>query len=523
MEKIVFVDEMRAIEKEADSKGLSYAQMMENAGVGLAEQIHRTFGREGERVVLALVGSGNNGGDALVALAYLANWGWSTRAYLVRPRGDTDPLVSRFLRAGGRFFGGVDDRDHECLRAWLGECVVLVDGVFGTGARLPLPQDAQQLLGFVQQVITRQDRKVHVVAVDCPSGVDCDQGMAAPEAIPAEITVTMAAVKAGLLSFPAVSLTGELRVASIGELDHLAAWKAVHRSLAAEADLCGLLPMRPPYAHKGSFGTALIVAGCKSYTGAVLLAGEGAYRAGAGLVNLAVPGSLHAAVAGHLPEATWVLLPEDEGMVAPAAAEVIMASLGRASALLVGPGLGAGDAPRGFVCALLQGNCALLPPCVFDADGLRHLASVDAWPEKLPAETILTPHLGEMAALTGLPLAEIQANRVRLAEQYAQAWGHVIVLKGANTVVAEPSGRTSVIPVATAALARAGTGDVLAGIIVGLRAQGMGAFDAAVVGAWIHAQAGLQAAQDLGTTASVLASDVLRKVPLAIAELNKDR
>jgi len=458
----------------------------------------------------------------LVALAYLAGWGWSTRAYLARPRGDADPLVSRFIQAGGQVFLGADDRDHERLGAWLGECYVLVDGVFGTGARLPLPQDAQQLLGFVQQFITQQGRIVHVVAVDCPSGVECDQGMAAPEVIPAEITVSMAAVKAGLLSFPAASLTGDLRIAKIGELSDLAAWKAVHRSLAAEADLRGLLPPRLPYAHKGSFGTALIVAGCKNYTGAVLLAGEGAYRVGAGLVSLAVPGSLHAAVAGHLPEATWILLPEEEGMVTPAAAGVIRASLGRVTALLVGPGLGAGDAPRGFIGGLLQENGAPLPPCVFDADGLRHLASVDAWQEKLPAETILTPHLGEMAALTGLPLSEIQANRVKLAEQYSRAWGHVIVLKGANTVVAEPGGRASVIPVATAALARAGTGDVLAGIIVGLRAQGMGAFDAAVVGAWIHAQAGLHAAQELGTTASVLAGDVLQKVPQVMAELTED-
>jgi NAD(P)H-hydrate epimerase len=152
---------------------------------------------------------------------------------------------------------------------------------------------------------------------------------------------------------------------------------------------------------------------------------------------------------------------------------------------------------------------AVLPPLVFDADGLKLLAKLPNWPKLLPAPAILTPHPGEMSVLTGLSAEEIQKDRLEIAKKFAAQWGHVVVLKGAFTVIAAPDGRTTTIPVATPALARAGTGDVLAGLIVGLRAQGMEAYEAAVAGAWIHAQAGLTAAEVQGSSAAVLAGDVL--------------
>jgi NAD(P)H-hydrate epimerase len=167
----------------------------------------------------------------------------------------------------------------------------------------------------------------------------------------------------------------------------------------------------------------------------------------------------------------------------------------------------------------LEENKAKLAPMVIDADGLKLLAQVKDWPTKIPAPAILTPHPGEMAILTKLSKEEIQENRGETALKYAKEWGHVIVLKGAFTVVASPDGRASVIAVASPALARAGTGDVLAGLIVGLRAQGLEAYEAAVAGAWIHAQAGLYAADDLGTTASVLAGDVLDSISDVISDL----
>jgi NAD(P)H-hydrate epimerase len=304
------------------------------------------------------------------------------------------------------------------------------------------------------------------------------------------------------------------------------------------------LPDRPLDSHKGTFGTALIAAGSVNYTGAAVLAGEAAYRAGAGLVQLAIPASIHAAIAGEFPEATWVLLPHSTGVIASGAAEVLAKNFERATALLIGPGLGSESTTREFIENILTGESASakrksmvrigfvheetksanevksdLPPLIIDADGLRLLAQIKDWHAKLPAPAILTPHPGEMSGLTDLSKEEIQEDRQSVAARFAKEWGHIVVLKGAFTVIASPDGRTTVIPVASPALARAGTGDVLAGLIVGLRAQGLDAYDAAVVGAWIHAQAGLYAADDLGTNTSVMAGDVLNSVSDVLSDL----
>jgi len=347
----------------------------------------------------------------------------------------------------------------------------------------------------------------------------------------------MAAVKQGLLRFPAAELTGELRIVSIGDLENLPAWKSLPNFVVDEAWVGQVLPPRPPTAHKGTFGTALVVAGSVNYTGAAWLAGQAAYRCGAGLVTLAVPYPLHAALAGQFPEATWLLLPDEMGVIAESAVPVVQEALARATALLVGPGFGLEDTSLRFLDGLLAaaspqrkvlgftqqaqevepGQNAALPPLVIDADGLKLLSRLKDWPRRLPALSILTPHPGEMAVLTGLAKEELMTDRLATAEHFAHKWGHVVVFKGAYTVVASPDGRAAVVPVATPALARAGTGDVLAGLIVGLRAQGMPAFEAAAAGALIHAQAGLHAARTLGSTASVLAGDVLRSVPAQMA------
>lgn len=523
MDRLVTVAEMRKVEEEADASGLSYAQMMQNAGKGLADQIALEYGCQKKGGVLALVGSGNNGGDALVALTLLARSGWEAWAYLVRSRPVDDPLVDGFLRSGGRVLRQEEDQKYANLGDALRKASILVDGVLGTGIRLPLQGASAEVLGLVKDYILQNRGRIQVVAVDCPSGVDCDSGAAAQETIPADLTVTMAAVKTGLFKFPAAALTGRLKVVGIGDLNHLASWQSVRRFVVAAEDIRRFLPSRPLDAHKGSFGTALIVAGCAQYTGAALLAGEAAYRAGVGLVTMAVAESLHRALAGHFPEATWVLLSEQNGAIAANAVAAVAANLRRATGLLLGPGFGLEDTTMAFLHALLRESAGSLPPLVIDADGLKHLAKLPNWPSLIPSPAILTPHPGEMAVLTGLAKEEIQARRIEIAERFAGEWGQVVVLKGAYTVVAEPGGEVVVIPVATPALARAGTGDVLAGLIVGLRAQGVPAFDAAIAGAWIHAHAGLAAARALGATASVLAGDVLRAVPGIFHELTDDK
>jgi len=535
--KLVTVAQMQKIEKEADAGGLTYDQMMENAGLGLADTIFELFMDEIEPEALGLVGPGNNGGDTLVALTALVEDGWTAKAYLVKRK--KDDLVKRFTDAGGELITGKD------AFAQLAESIeladVLLDGVLGTGIKLPLKKDAAELLEEVNVILESLDEPPFVIAVDCPSGVDCDTGETADETIPADLTITMAAVKQGLLKLPAFEYVGELDLVDIGLPDDLKALKDVKTEVVVADSVAARLPERPLASHKGTFGTAVLAAGSLAYTGAAALAGEAAYRAGAGLVTLAAPAPLHVALAGQLPEATWILLPHEKGGISGSAADVLVKQLDNASALLIGPGFGTEDGTKEFIENLLNGKSSgkksagigfvhggenakdtgevKLPPMIVDADGLRLLAKITDWHKKLPERSVLTPHPGEMAALTGLSKEEIQEDRQGVASKYAKEWGHIVVLKGAFTVIAHPDGRVTVIPVASPALARAGTGDVLAGLIVGLRAQGMDAFDSAVAGAWIHAQAGLYAADDLGTTASVLAGDVLASISDVMSDL----
>ena len=550
--KLVTVKEMRSIEQESDRLGHTYADMMASAGRGLGAWVDKTYGEAELRTVLGLVGTGNNGGDTLVALNHLLSQGWYAFAYLVRPRAEGDPLVDAFAQSGGIVLDGADDPDFQRLESHLQQSSVLLDGILGTGIQLPLKPEVSRMLAWVKNFLAGcdplsepfSDSRVvchpHVVAVDCPSGVNCDTGEAAGETLAAEATVCMSAAKMGLVTFPAFPLVGRLVAVDIGLPEGMATAAAIKRSVVDPAMVKAILPVRDMSAHKGTFGTALVVAGSINYTGAAWLAGRAAYRIGAGLVTLAVPEPLYHVLAGQFPEATWVLLPHHSGVLAPGAEEILRQAMPRITSLLMGPGWGLENETLAFLSRFLQvdtpssqpgtgfvhftakpaaGQPASLPPVVMDADGLKLLARIPDWARYLPAPAVLTPHPGEMAVLTGLPVDEIQANRFSIAETYAQKWGHVVVLKGALTVVASPDGRSALIPVATPALARAGTGDVLAGVIAGLRAQGVGAFESALAGAWIHAQAGLAAADSMGNTASVLAGDVLNAIPRVINQL----
>ncbi len=541
--KLVSVAEMRAIEQEADSTGLTYSRMMENAGSGLAQAVlDMVFEEDEQPGVVGLVGPGNNGGDALVALAHLAAKGWRTRAYLINRPMEKDPLIERLRAAGGEITAAKQDERLEMLSAFIGSATVILDGILGTGFKLPLKKEFSEVMQAVNAAITELEWPPYVVAVDCPSGVNCDTGEAVEEAIPASVTVTMAAVKHGLINFPAFELVGDLQVADIGLSDEIASWTAIRDEVADEYLVNEMLPARPDDSHKGTFGTALIAAGSVNYTGAAMLAGKSAYRVGAGLVTMAVPSPLHLALAGQFPEATWILLPHEIGVISSEAADVLLKNLNRATGFLVGPGLGSEETTRNFLENLIKrrpdgkkGSSRIgfvnetkkseghrigsLPPMVVDADGLRLIKKIDGWDKLLPPRTILTPHPGEMAELTGKSVEDIQADRMNTARAFAKTWGHIVVLKGAFTVIAEPGGKVTVIPIATSSLARAGTGDVLAGIIVGLLAQGMEPFQAAVAAAWIHARAGLLALDRVGNPASVMASDVVDSIFDVLSDL----
>jgi hydroxyethylthiazole kinase-like uncharacterized protein yjeF len=540
MVKLFTVKEMQALEKEANENGLTYDMMMENAGRGIAEEIELAYSHLSNKSIVSLVGSGNNGGDALVALSYLSLNKWKTCAYIVRKRVNDDQLITRLVKNGGQVIKVEEDDKYKRLIKILKTCSILIDGVFGTGIKLPLKDDITSILADVKNKIENNPERIHVVAVDCPSGVDSDTGEESDVTIPAEITITMAGIKTGLIRFPAAKSTGELRIANIGPIENLSSYINNKKIILTSEIISNFLPDRPLDAHKGTFGTAFIIAGSINYTGAALLAGMAAYRSGAGLVTMAVPVPLHEALSGQFPESTWVLLPHEVGVISVDAARVIRQNINRATAVLVGPGFGLEDTTKEFLGKLFseagvisKGEIGFIQtegrnieethfqkPIILDADGLKLMSKIPNWSALLPTPAILTPHPGEMSVLTGLSTDEIQENRLEIAAKYSNKWGHVVVLKGAFTVIAAPDGQIAIVPIASAALARAGTGDVLAGLIVGLRAQGVEAFKAACAGAWIHATAGVLAAKRLGNTASVIAGDVLSAIPQVISELS---
>ena len=538
MPKIATVEQMRTLEAEADSHGISYARMMELAGAAVFETVcARVEELSGARMVI-LAGPGNNGGDGLVAGRLLAEAGAIVQLFTLSPRDSGDENLRKALRAGVEVDDCESDSSRKQFAGTLRGAEVFVDALFGTGARLPIKGRAAELLAAAGAALRGREGVLRV-AVDCPSGFDCDSGALDENLLPADVSVTFGAAKVGQFLFPGADALGELVLADIGWPPDFPALAGMDLELASAAQVGVMLPERPRDAHKGTFGAALVVAGSVNYAGAAYLAAAGAYRVGAGLVTVGAPGGIHSVLATLLPEATWLILPSDMGVISAGGAGVLQDALSRTDALLLGPGWGTEKPTADFLSALLlEGGAAgggrigfgaergastetpgsaSLPPTVVDADGLKLLAALPHWPRLLPAPAVLTPHPGEMAQLTGLSKDEIQADRVTVARRFAAEWGHVIVLKGAFTVVTAPDGSATLQPFATAALARAGTGDVLAGLITGLLAQGLRAYPAAVAGAFLHGLAGELAAREVGAQASVLAGDVLALTPKAIA------
>jgi NAD(P)H-hydrate epimerase len=312
---------------------------------------------------------------------------------------------------------------------------------------------------------------------------------------------------------------GQLLVADIGIADQ--DFPPNLPEVATATLIAGLLPERPIFGHKGSFGKVLVTAGSANYAGAPALSARAAYRAGAGLVTVAVPASIQPVIAANVIEATYLLLAHEEGAIAEAAAAVIGQALGGYGALLVGPGLGTAPTTGRFFNALLDRLVDYaddLPPCIFDADALNLLAKEAEWWTQLPPSSILTPHPGEMSRLTGMSIQAIEADRLNVATAMAQRWQQIVVLTGAYTIVASPGGEVVVLPFANPALATAGSGDVLAGCILGLLGQKLAPFDAAVAGAYLHGLAGEMAREALWE-AGVMAGDLLDRLPLALKEI----
>ncbi len=523
--KLISVTEMRDLETAANAAGYSYAEMMKTAGVGIADKIDSLYHANGENVALGLVGGGNNGGDTLVALTALQKAGWFTKAIITKDKNKEDPLLALFTGSGGEII------EISGLTGLESKTGIILDGIFGTGFRPPLTKNFITLLAEVKRALPAYSW----IAVDCPSGMDCETGEVSTGTQRADVTICLEAVKKGMLTYSAYPFLGELITVDLG-ISRVIESAGKPGDIVVTKDLVKeILPQRTDLSHKGSYGNVLVIGGCVNYPGAPVLAGRGAYAVGTGLVKIGVPASIYQTVMASSLELTWVILEDAGGVISEIAAETVLPFALDSQCLVIGPGIGREDTTRRFLLDLLspgsepeksragfpgmdrqvkkRASISDLPPIVIDADGLNLMAKFENWAEKLGSSAVLTPHPGEMARLTGLSVDEIQRDRLGIAKKYAEAWGKIVVLKGPLTVVAAPGDRAAVIPIATSSLAKAGTGDVLAGMIGGLIAQGLSLWDAAVAGAWLHAKAGLAASEIVGCNESVLASDVIRAIP----------
>ncbi|MDP2935433.1 MAG: NAD(P)H-hydrate dehydratase [Dehalococcoidia bacterium] len=512
--KVVTADQMRTIEGRAAKLGFTVPMLMENAGLAVAREARHWIGVVERRPVLILVGPGNNGGDGLVAARHLHDWRAAVRVYIFARRTEDDPNLDQLVARNVPWTLHTNDEGLAQLKSALSQADVVIDALLGTGKARTIEGPLASILGALRcERETRPNLKL--VALDLPTGLDADTGAVDPACVPAGLTVTLGYPKTGLLTFPGAGCLGELVVADIGippgqDTDVLV-------EMMTALSVKSSLPARPLNAHKGSFGKALVVAGSLNFVGAAYLATMATLRVGAGLATLATPERVYPLVAGRLAEATYLPLPEaGPGVIAGDAVALVREEIPRYNVLLIGCGLGQRPATVWFVQRLLSTPLTL--PMVVDADGLNALTKLAGWWKMLPHEAILTPHTGEMARLTGTEADEVSARRLELARDKAREWDKIVVLKGAHTVVASPDGRAAISPWANPGLATGGTGDVLAGAIAGLLAQGMRPFDAACSGVYLHGLAGEMVRQEMGE-AGMLASDLLPLLPRAIMKV----
>ena len=496
-----------------DEIGIPSIVLMENAGRAVAGAIEARFAARERRRVAVLCGRGSNGGDGLVAARVLAERRAAvTTVLLARAkavRGDARTNLDVARRLGLSVAEAPDVSAWQAIRSEVTAADLVVDALVGTGLRAPL----EGLLAAVAADLNAARRPV--AAIDLPSGLSADSGACIGASVEARVTITLGSPKIPLVVSPAAERAGEMVVADIGIPARVVEELGGPRvELLTRDALRARLPARARDAHKGDCGRVVVVAGSPGKTGAARLAGTGALRSGAGLVTVATPASCVGPVAA-VPEYMTAALPETgDGTVRSAAAEVVL-GLG-ADVVAVGPGLGVGPEPRALVRALVEG---VPGPLVLDADALTALAGdPGVLALRRGRVTVATPHPGEMARLAGTTVGDVQANRIEVARRFAEGHGVHVVLKGARSVIAAPSGGVRINASGNPGMATGGTGDVLTGMVAAWLAQTGDAEAATSLAVHLHGRAGDLAAKRVGETALV-AGDVAGHLGTAVLEL----
>ncbi len=508
--RVVDSAQMRALDAHTiESLGVPGELLMESAGRAIVERVLAIRGDD-QRAVVIFCATGNNGGDGFVVARQLHELGVPVHVVLLGERASVKgDALSNLLRveALGLDFCEIDRGESGPAL----DAVIVIDALFGTGLSRPLADGAADC---VDRISAARKRGAYVISADVPSGICADTGAVLGHAVRADETVSMGLAKIGLCQEPGRSHAGRIFVARIGIAD---------RTPDCEPDVelwsplfaKDRLPSRTAFAHKGSFGHVLVVAGSEGKTGAAHLAAIGAQRAGAGLVTIACPASLNPVLEIKTTEAMTAPVAEtqDHGLAARASKRILELA-GERDVVALGPGIGQSKETWQLVRELAL---AIDKPLVLDADALNAFADEPGSLARLwerSAATILTPHPGEAGRLLECPAAEINADRLTRARELARVSGAIVLLKGAGSVVADPSGRVIINPTGGPALAAGGTGDVLTGVLAAYLAQGVAPLEAAGLAAYVHGLAGDLLAREIGES-GILASEVAAAVPRA--------
>lgn len=494
--------------------GVAGIVLMENAGRSTVVKMNRQFGDLGGKVVSIFVGPGNNGGDGLVIARHLHQQGSFPIVFLLLDpaqfTGDSaaNLAVVQKLPIPVHFVLSAADLDSK--KKDLADSYLIVDAIFGTGLR-------RAVTGFFAAVVQMINTlAVNVVAVDIPSGLNSDTGQAAGVCVQADLTVTYALAKPGQVIFPGSQYVGALEVVDIGMPPTVVKQADIRLELLVKDNLLSWLPRRQSTDHKGSFGHLLVLAGSTGKTGAALLCGRGALRSGVGLVTLCVPKDLNVIFEASLLEAMTISLPKSFGCLSVDDYDLIAEGMRGVQAVVVGPGLGVAAATSKLLLRIYQESTL---PMVVDADGLNIMAANPAVLSNPGALRLLTPHPGEMARLMGVTVREVQMDRLAAASFLAKKNNVYVVLKGAGTVIAAPDGHLAINSTGNPGMAAGGMGDVLAGVIGALLAQGLSGWQAACLGVYVHGLAGDMLALDTACGFGYLADELAGKLPCAFVEI----
>lgn len=519
--KIVTATTMRELDRrtieEFNVKGTT---LMDRAGYGVAGAVRRLAEVSGfhNAFVHLVAGRGNNGGDAFVAAKYLKDQGFHVEVWIAgaaaQVTGDAAYYLSKLKTAKIRVEQLVTMDDWQAAIRQPLAAEIIVDGLLGTGISGP----ARGPVAGAIQYIRAQANESLVVAVDVPSGLNADTGVPEGDTVAADVTVTMALPKRGLLTPTAIDYVGAIEVVDIGlPSDVIADAEADDCEMIYLPDLQPLFPRKRRNTHKGDNGHLVLIGGGAAYTGAMTLAARAAARAGVGLVTAVVPESLRVVLATASPETMVAAAPEGPGGVfSDASLESIRAHLAPGRAVVVGPGMTRGAATRKIVEALV----AEAPgPLLVDADGLSVMAGEPERFRRTSHPVVLTPHPGELSTVLGTSVAEIQADRVAAARQLAERSGAIVVLKGAGTVVAQRGRPTFINATGNPGMAKGGAGDVLSGVLGGLLAQRFDPLAAACTAAYVHGRAGDLAAWRRSQF-GLNAGDLVDELPYAFRDLS---